>query len=298
MLPNFLIIGAPRSGTTTLYESLKRHPQIFMSPIKEPMFFILEGDTKEYVGPVLPKGFRDIEAYRSVFRGVREEKAVGEASPFYLFSPKAPPKIKKYIPQVKIIALLRDPVDRAYSHYMLHCMGQLEPLSDFREAVAAEKERIRKGWFIYWCYQGLGYYGKQIERYFSYFNPSQFRFFLLEDLIHSPDRLFREIFQFLGIDENIRIRKPEKYNSSGNLNNRFVRYMVLKPNIIKSALKKVLSEWTQYYLLTKFTNISLTKPPLSLEIRGQMIELFREDILKTQDLIQRDLSAWLEVKEL
>jgi hypothetical protein len=294
MLPNFLIIGAPRSGTTTLYESLKHHPQIFLSPVKEPMFFLMEGDTKEYVGPLIPKGIRDIEAYRSLFRDVREEKAVGEASPCYLFSPKAPPKIKKYIPHVKIIALLRNP----YSHYLLNRMGQIEPLSDFREAVAAEKERIRKGWFIYWCYQGMGYYGRQIERYFSNFNPNQFCFFLLEDLIHSPDHLFREMFQFLGIDENIRIPKPEKYNSSGNPKNQFVQDIVLKPSIIKSALKKVLSERMQYRLLTKFRNKSLTKPPLSWEIRGQMIDLFREDILKTQDLIHRDLSAWLAAKVL
>jgi hypothetical protein len=294
MLPNFLIIGAPRSGTTTLYESLKQHPQIFLSPMKEPMFFILEDETKTYIGPSHPHGSLDIHGYRSLFHGVRNQKAIGEASPCYLFSPKAPGKIKKYIPDAKILVILRNPVERAYSHFLFNRLGGIEPLADFSEAMAAEEDRLRKGWFIYWCYQGMGYYGRQIERYFSSFDPQQFRFFLFEDLLDAPAELFRGIFKFLGVDESVRIAKPEKYNSSGTPRSRIVHDLLNRPSLLKSPLKKVLSTKNQYRLLTKFVNRNLQKPPLDEEVRRRLTALYREDLLKTQDLIHRDLSSWLE----
>jgi len=294
-LPNFLIIGAPRSGTTTLYESLKHHPQIFLSPKKEPMFFILE-DKKTYSGPDIPTGPDDIDKYRSLFRGVRDEKAIGEATPCYLYCPEVPLRIKELIPDVKFIAILRNPIDRAYSHFLYNRMIGREPLVDINEALAAEEDRIRQGWFMYWCYRGMGYYGRQIERYFSHFDPRQFRFFLLEDLKNAPEDLFRETFQFLVVDDSVRIPKPEKYNSSGFPVNQAVQELIVKPNVLKHLLKKLLPEKTQYRLLTKFLNRNLHKPSLTWDNRRQLIACYKEDILKTQDLIHRDLSSWLEPK--
>ena len=293
MLPNFLIVGAPRCGTTTLYKSLKQHPQIFLSPLKEPMFFILEGDYQIYPGPDRPEGPREIADYRSLYSDVRSEKAIGEASPCYLSSTVAPIKIKKYIPDIKMIALLRNPVDRAYSNFIFNRLVGREPLADFSEAVAAEEDRAKNGWFKYWDYMEAGFYGMHIERYLSYFRPHQFRFFLFEDLINTPDTLFRNAFQLLGVDENVQIAKPEKFNSSGIPRSRIVQDFIDKPSIIKAPLKKILSKGMQYRLLTKFTNRNLKKPLLSQEIRNQLLALFREDIVKTQDLINRDLSAWL-----
>ncbi len=291
-LPNFLIIGAPRSGTTTLYESLKQHPQIFLSSVKEPMFFILE-EKKTFIGPDLPKGPADIEEYRSLFRDARDEKAIGEGSPCYLYSPEAPRRIKDLIPDVKFIAILRNPIDRAYSHFVFNRLVGREPLSDFRKAIAAEEDRLRQGWFMYWCYLGMGYYGAQIERYFSHFHPRQFRFFLMDDLMHTPEDLFQEVFRFLEVDEGVRISKPEKYNASGIPVNRTVQELLVKPNVVKQQLKKILSEKTQYQILTKFINRNLRKPSLDPEVHRQLISSYREDILKTQDLIHRDLSSWL-----
>ena len=295
MLPNFLVIGAPRCGTTTLYECLKQHPQIFMSPLKEPMFFILEDDHQKYVGPAHPTVSRNIDGYQSLFQNVRGESAIGEASPCYLFSERAPGKIKKYVPNVKIIIMLRNPVDRSYSHFLFNRLGGIEPLASFEAALAAEEDRIRKGWFIYWHYISMGYYGQQIERYFSYFDRTQFRFFLLEDLIREPAKLFREVFQFLGVEDTVRIEKPEKYNSSGEPRSRIVHDLISKPSILKTPLKKILSTRTQYRLLTIFINRNLEKPPLSRAMRSRMIELYRKDILKTQELIHRDLSPWFEL---
>jgi hypothetical protein len=297
MLPNFLIIGTPRSGTTTIYESLQQHPQIFLSPLKEPMFFILEGEKDLFPGPVSPIGPRDIHAYRSLFDHATREKAIGEASTLYLFSQKAPLRIKKYLPEVKFIAILRNPVDRAFSHFMHNRLAGTEPIADFEEAMSVEEERIRRGWFCFWSYRGVGFYGQQIERYFSHFDRRQFQFFLFEDLIADPAVLFTKFLQFLGVDEAFRIRPHEKYNPSGVPRNRFLHAFLSKPNFIKNQLKRILPEKTQYNLLTRFMNRNLAKPRLSTEVRRRILAVYREDIMKTQDLIDRDLSSWLSLEQ-
>lgn len=296
MLPNFLIIGAPRSGTTTIYEGLKKHPQIFLSSLKEPMFFILEGEKELFPGPQNPIGPRELNGYRELFKDVQREKAVGEASTFYLFSPKAPLRIREYLPDAKLIAIFRNPVDRAYSHFLTNRLAGTEPIADLEEAMAAEEERIQKGWFLFWCYRGMGFYGRQIERYFSHFDRRQFRFFLFEDLIADPALIFSAISRFLGVDETVRIRLPEKYNPSGVPRIRLVHDFLNKPNFIKSQFKRILPEKTQYNLLTKFMNRNLAKPPLHPDVRRRILAIYREDILKTQDLIQRDLSSWLSLE--
>jgi hypothetical protein len=296
MLPNFLIIGAPRSGTTTIFESLQQHPEIFLSPLKEPMFFILEGEKELYPGPLSPIGPRDLDAYRSLFDGVTHEKAVGEASTLYLVSPKAPIRIKKYIPEAKFIAIFRNPVDRAYSHFLLNRLAGTETIADLEEAMDAEEERIRQGWFHFWSYRGVGYYGKHIERYFASFDRERFKFFLFEDLIASPAELFSDIFRFLGVDETFCIRPREKYNPSGVPRSQIIHDFLSQPNFIKNQLKLILPEKTQYNLLTRFMNRNLAKPALRMEVRSRILAIYREDILKTQDLIGRDLSSWLSLK--
>jgi hypothetical protein len=297
MLPNFLIIGAPRSGTTTLYETLKQHPQIYLSPVKEPMFFILEGEQRTFPGPKSPTGTTTIAAYRRLFRGVRQETAVGEASPCYLFSRQAPRRIKQYIPDAKLIAILRNPVERAYSHFAFHRLHGEEPLADFEAALAAEQERERMGWFCFWAYRGMGCYGRQIERYASLFARRQMRFFLFEDLLSDPAALCADIFRFLGVSDTVRIRSGGRHNPSGMPRNRGMHAFLTRPNIIKQALKRVLSEKTQYNLLTMLMNRNLRKPPLDREVRRRVLVMFREDILRTQDLIGRDLSHWLTPAE-
>ena len=240
-----------------------------------------------------PRGPRDLSSYRYLFQGAKPQQAVGEASIYYLFSPKAPLRIKKYLPKAKFIVILRNPVDRAYSHFLHNRLLEKEPIADFEDALNAEEERIRQGWFIFWSYRGAGYYGTQIERYFSIFDREQFRFFLFEDLIANPANLFQQIFRFLGVDGSVRIQLPDKFNSSGIPRNKILHDFLNKPNFIKSQLKRILPEKAQYNLLTRFMNRNLAKPALNAEVRRRLLGTYRDDIVKTQDLIHRDLSSWL-----
>jgi hypothetical protein len=291
--PNFLIIGAPRSGTTTLYQNLKKHPEIFMSSVKEPMFFIFEG------GVILPdpllvkECIRDWNAYQSLFGGSKDAKAIGEASTYYLYSEKASRTIPHYLPDVKLIAILRNPVSRAYSHFLFNRLRGIEPVSDFNEALAMEEERIRHGWFMFFHYQGIGLYSRQIERYLSIFPRERFLFLLFDELSRSPADSFHKIFQFLRVEEIIQDVSKTRYNISGIPRNRRWHDFLMGPNPVKRLLKKVLPDSVQSRILTNLTERNLATPPMRDDIRLRLIKRYRDDILKTQELIRIDLSAWM-----
>ena len=183
IMPNFLIIGAAKSGTSAIYHYLKQHPQIYMSPIKEPYFFAFEGEKLNFQGPGLTineSSIKEIESYRNLFQGVSDEVAIGEASTLYLYIPKAPTLIKQYVPNIKLIAILRNPVDRAYSSFMHLIRDQQEPITDFAQALKAEESRIQNNWGFLWRYQDIGFYSVQLKRYFEKFDRSQIKVYLYD----------------------------------------------------------------------------------------------------------------------
>ena len=174
-LPNFLIIGAMKSGTTALYYYLAQHPQVYMSPVKEPNFFCSEGQASR------EDTVARLETYQGLFKDVSDEKVIGEASHCYLYEPEAAVRIQQYLPDAKFVAVLRDPVDRAYSHFLHMVRNGTEPLTDFAQAlreeeVGAHRERSPQD------YIGRGLYYDQLKRYFDTFGQDQVRVYLYEDL--------------------------------------------------------------------------------------------------------------------
>lgn len=173
IFPNFLIIGAAKSGTTSLYHYLKQHPEIYLSPVKEPKFFCFYQEKLDWQGPGDQKAIlnyvTDIDQYFSLFEGVRNETAIGEATPWYIYSESAVKKIKAFIPDAKLIAILRDPAERAYSHFLHLLREGREPLADFQDALDAEEERTRRNWGWTWQYKSRGLYYSQLKKYFDTF---------------------------------------------------------------------------------------------------------------------------------
>jgi hypothetical protein len=148
-LPNFFIIGAPKSGTTALYDSLKQHPEIYMSPVKEPHFFALNEQPPVWAGPA-GSYLRQTAVWRPrdyfmLFAGVTNQCTVGEASTRYLRSPLAAQRIKQYLPESKLVAILRQPADRAYSDYVFRIQHGWEAVASFTEALELEDSRRAKG---------------------------------------------------------------------------------------------------------------------------------------------------------
>jgi hypothetical protein len=315
-LPNFIIIGAGKSGTTALYYYLKQHPQIYMSPVKEPRFFAFEPGDLDFGGPGDMELHRstivNLEDYRALFRDVSGELAVGEASPVYLCSPKAAGRIKSFVPDARLIAIFRHPVDRAYSHYLHLIRDGDESLTDFSQALQAEEKRVRDNWEYRWRYREVGFYSVQLRRYLDIFDRSQMKTYLYEDFDTDPQSVLRDIYRFLGVDDTFVADTSVRYNASGVPRSKFVHAVLSK---LQKATQATFDRAPQQESVTQATlprrlgkspwlekarhfgiglkNRNLVKPPLIPEVRQQLLEDYREDILKLQELIQRDLSHWL-----
>lgn len=294
-LPNFLIIGAAKAGTSSLYYYLKQHPQVFMSAIKEPKFFALEGESLDYKGPdrgININSVNNLADYQKLFEGVADEVAVGEASPMYLTSPKAPANIKRYIPDVKLIAILRNPVDRAFSSYTHLIRENLETLS-FEAAVEAEPERIANKWSHLFYYTQNGYYASQVKNYLENYDTENIKIYLYEDLIQDTPKLVDELYGFLGIDRSF---SPDlsKRNVSGIPKSRFLHSLFRKDNVVKDSLKRFFPKEMRRQIAEDVLRRNLgAKPELDNRMRDRLTSLYRKDILELQDVLHRDLSGWL-----
>jgi hypothetical protein len=289
-LPNFLIIGAQKAGTSSLYYYLKQHPDVYMSPVKEAHFFDLaEGRDFRNTIPHIT----GIEDYRALFRGVSKEKAVGEASPSYIYVPGTPERIRDHIPAAKLIAILRNPVDRAYSAFLHTLRSGREPLTDFARALRAEETRIRDNWHPVFHYRERGFYHVQLKRYFDLFGRDRIRVYLHEDLKADPLGLLRDIFRFLGVDEAFAPDTSVRYNVTGLVvpKNRAVYPLVRRLGTLKPVLRRLLPFGARKRIKGQ---VFAEPPPLAPEVRRALREGYREDIVKLEGLIGRDLSGWLD----
>ncbi|GJL56739.1 MAG: hypothetical protein NPIRA02_38710 [Nitrospirales bacterium] len=317
-LPNFLIIGAQRSGTTSLYHYLEQHPEIYMSPIKEPKFFVFDGETPQFHGSsgtdeskaryeaIRKKSITNFDDYSALFRAVSGQKAVGEASPHYLYCPRSAQRIKKHLPEVKLIVILRNPVDRAYSNFFLKIqIAERQFLENFEQAVQDEKNRrVEDIWDGGKHYIRKGFYHSHLTRYYDIFDPKQIKVYLYEDLNNHLSHLMQDIFRFLNVNESFipdtstRFTESAHYIAQNALENSLLvkkwpksLARTLLPNKVRSGIKQKLMSYF------KSKNQDFIKPQLPTELRQQLIEVYREDITMLQQLIQRDLSQWLEIKK-
>ncbi|HEY9849893.1 MAG TPA: sulfotransferase [Leptolyngbyaceae cyanobacterium] len=311
-MPNFLIIGAPKAGTTALYQYLKQHPQIYMSPVKEPGFFAFEGmkldsgmpfdrslkerptDSIERYQYLISNAITDLETYQDLFASVSNQIAIGEASPGYLYHPKACERIHHYIPDAKLIAILRHPVDRAYSSFVHRVQQNLEPITDFNQVIQKEDFRVKDVWWGTRHYVRVGFYCAQIKRYLDTFDKQQLKVYLYEDLASNPVKLIQDIFQFIGVDETVVPDVSTKHLVSGIPKSKFWHNFLNRKSPIKDILKQLIPAKIGKQITSDLRKRNLTKPPLSPDIRRQLIEVYKEDILNLQDLIDRDLSIWLK----
>jgi hypothetical protein len=299
VMPNFLIIGAAKAGTTSLYYYLNQHPEIYLPPLKEPHFFSYEGEELHFKAPgdrealINQSAITKLQDYQNLFSQISTEKAVGEASPSYLYVPKAAERIKFYIPDAKLIAILRHPVDRAYSAFLHQYRASVAQgfagLSDFAQALEEEETFIRDNWMPLYHFKNGGFYCAQLKHYYTFFHPDQIKIYLYEDLTKNSAGMLQDIFRFLEVDDSFSPDVSVKANISGVPRNN-VLYKLFKNNAIKSLLKPFLPKG----IGQMFDQYMLSKPKLSPEVRQLLIDAYREDILKLQDLIQRDLSKWLQ----
>ncbi len=307
-LPNFIVIGAAKSGTTSLYRYLREHPEIYMPPIKEPEFFSFMGkkiDPKDFKQAPANFAVTDWNEYHSLFKDGEGKKAIGEASPGYIYSQEAPGRIKEHIPHAKLIAILRDPAVRAYSHFNMRLNKShadvVDPVKDFEEVLAAENYRIGEGWGPGYHYRARGFYYEQLKRYYDLFPAEQIRVYLYEDLRRDPAAVMKDIFQFLGVDDTF-VPDFKKIHNKGRyqavVKNRVWHDFLTRGNPVKTLLKPLFNSETRQGVKKFLVNKNMTSAPaaeksgLDPQIRRGLVDIYKEDILKLEKLIGRDLSAW------
>jgi hypothetical protein len=299
-LPNFLIIGAAKSGTSSLYAYLEQHPEIFMSPIKEPHFFSFDSVSRITSGPgdTISQAITSLDDYKHLFDNVKTEKAIGEASTSYLYRPESVKRIYELIPDVKLIAILRHPAERAFSAYMHVVRDQREVAKNFEQALAMEPMRKQANWDPIWHFTSVGFYYNQLDRYFRFFQKDQIKIFLYDELVNDPSSLLRNIFEFLNVDANFNVDTSIKINVSGKQKSEFIyslsKTLFNSPNPIRWISRQVIPKRWRYLVTNWIRNLNLKKQQIPYQIREELINLYREDILRLECLINKDLSHWLE----
>ena len=287
-LPEFIILGAGKSGTTSLYKYLQQHPNVFFPEKKELYFFAFEGEDK-------PEGMiTQFDRYQAMFESAPEEKVIGEVSSVYLFRPRAAERIHHYLPKAKLIAILRNPADRAFSDYLMHVGNNHFSIIDSKTGKPKEFAKIVKNrsYFIQ-----IGFYYEQLKRYYDRFDADQIKVYLYDDLVTDSQSLVRDLFEFVGVEPDFAPDMSQRHKVSGIPKNRMLNDLVMKKNPIRSLAAKVLKPFMSASVRDRIRNninkSNLERPQLSGEMRQEMIEIYREDILQLQDILQRDLTAWM-----
>jgi hypothetical protein len=312
-IPDFILVGAAKAGTTALAHYLDEHPQVYLSPIKEPNYFSKSDIHPEFFRELLkdrlslfnienylaetklkPRHSAYItnrEDYRALFREAGNNKITGEGSVSYLWSPSAAKEIFNSNPDTKIIIVLRNPVERAFSHYLMDLRINFTSLP-FRDALEQDLKSEHKSWNASSQYVELGMYAEQVKRYLDLFPALQIKIILHEDLKKSALKTIQDTYTFLGIDKEFVPNLAERHNESFLFRNatinalyRRVRLVQWIKNNVGKSLKRNLRN-----ILSKKGSL----PLLQQAEKDLLLPYFRDDILKLQNLINRDLSSWLK----
>jgi len=296
--PDFLVIGAAKSGTSALYNQLAAHPQVFMSPVKEPNFFALRHRGADFQGPsdadtINRRSVADPEEYRKLFSRAADERASGEASTLYLYSPAAAAEIRRFNPAMKLIALLRNPVERAFSSYR-HLVRDGRETESFAGGLDAEEDRIAAGWSHIWHYTRAGFYAQQLERFREAFPDDQLAVFTYDSFSAQPETVLREIFAFLGVDPEVLPDTSRRYNVSGRPRFGLLHRLVIQQNPLKSMLRPFIPRALRKRVVTatQSWNVVADAPQIEPAVRDRLNALFADEIDRLESDLGLDLAAW------
>jgi len=298
-LPNFLIVGAAKCGTSSLHNYLNQHPDVFMPSyneqgmkVKEPRFLI-----KDLVKDRLHNGVWDLKSYQALFNNVINEKAIGESTVLYLYYyNEAIKNIKKYLgDDVKIIIILRNPLDRAFSAYTHVSRSLKEPLS-FEEALEVEENRLENDETLtpMVMYKDMGLYHDMVNAYVE--NFKNVHVIMYVDFQQNTKEVVKKTLAFLGILRSEELDTHSKHNVGGkSWRFSFLKQFFMKDNFIKKELRVIFPKtlrkrfrvFSEYFLKEKVK-------PIKPETKKELISFFRNDVEKLEKLLNIDLKNWKE----
>lgn len=294
MLPNFVLAGITRGGTTSLYYYLKQHPEIGFPDMKEPKYFSSLGLDLPQKGPgdinVYKKMILSFEDYQKLYKNIDGYKVVGDASSPYLYHYDVTAKaIKEKLGDVPILVMLRNPIERAYSAYSNHVRDGREN-ETFEKALELENSRVNSNWDMMWAYKDVGRYAKPIEVYLATF--SKVKVLIFDEFIQDPQKYLKEIFIFLGVDPNVEIDTSQKYSHSGKPKNWFFSLLSNKKYTFMGDLRKIVMSLVPRKYLEKIASKMFDKSDIDPKIREQLQKFYKKDVEHLEQLINKDLSYW------
>ena len=313
ILPTFIVVGANKGGTTSIYHYLKQHKQVYLSPVKEPHFFSKDIDVNlfkrefaqnklqdidKYVNGEMKEEFhaafiRDIEQYKKLFSKVQDQKAVGELSTSYLFSEVAAKEIKALIPDCKIIICLRNPFDRAYSHYRMNLWTGNSNEFDFYKALVEDYDYKPKVWGNAHLYTEIGLYYQQVKRYLDLFGKDNVKIIFTEDMKKNAAQVVKELYEFIGVDSSFVPDTSTRYNEVFTPKYKNITWFLNKSGI-RPLMKRLSPQVLKNIFVKVFYKGKGDKGEIPANAKQFMLEKFSEDISKLSVLLNKDLSNWIK----
>ncbi len=295
-MPDFLVIGVAKSGTTSLYAYLNQHPQIAMSAVKEPNFFEfgeLDQSPSLTVSP-RPSAVQTLSQYQALFANLPAESVCGEASPSN-FQARACERIHRYLPDAKFVCLLRQPIDRAYSAYAMHFRSGIELEPDFYRAYQRSSQRwenhleprsnarFHAAWYV-----------SRLQDWFSRFPRQQFHIGLYDDLKADPLGVMRSIYRFLEVDSSFTPNTTQIHNPGIGVRSTWLPRLIGQNIPFKRWARKIVPPPLRQKVVRGLLYLNQAPlPPLDPQLRRELTRPQHDDILRLQDLIGRDLTHWL-----
>ena len=297
--PNFFIVGAPRSGTTSMYEYLRLHPDVFMPDQKEPHYFASDFQGRKFD---ICRG--DIQKYYALFAEAATEKAIGEASVHYLQSRVAAQEIHDFNPDARIIIMLRSPVDMLYSYYFRQFYSGCEDIPSFADALDAEPDR-RQGKrlprSLYIMPEALYYsevprYAEQVERYFDVFGHEQVHIIIYDDFRQDTARAYRDTLAFLGVDPDFQI-DFKRANANKRPRNLFVQRVLNNPLLMTIGGRMPVLALPLYRAIRRVNTEHFKREPMDAALRRRLQQQFLPEMERLSALLGRDVTYWCRAEE-
>jgi Sulfotransferase family len=303
-MPDFLVIGAPKAGTTALHAALARHPGLYMSAIKEPKFFLSDGPPPTKGGPGDALTYREHvwrrPDYEALFDPAPPGTLRGESTPLYLYDQAAMRRIRDTLPDARLIVIVRDPVERAHSNWTHLWSAGLEPVGDFIAACAQEENRIAAGWASFWHYVGLGRYGEQLEYLFTLFPREQVLVLRYRLLVDEPQLSLDRICAFLGVETGVLTEIP-RHNVTSHpeptLSHRAVSLAQRTATAVGTKIPGLTAATLTGPLERYLQRHSRERQPLSWEQRQELLPRFETDLKLLEDLLGESFADWSQPRE-
>jgi hypothetical protein len=294
-LPDFIVIGAPKAGTTSLFFYLAQHPDIFLPQQKELHYFTSKHLETSTAGPGDRAALHEVcnsrKAYEHHYKQVGTQTCIGEVSPSYLYFSSVASQMKQELGHIKIIVSLRDPIQKAFSQYM-HLVRDNRETLDFFEALQTESQRRKQGWSDFWAYAESSLYSQHLKRYLEVFGQDNIKVIIFEEMTKNPQGTMQDVFKFLGLDP-IELKTDTSYNPSGKPHSKFLATLLSRPNPVKTFLKSILGREVSARLQQGALKLNMgDKLVISEEAKHYLRNYFSEDVAILEQILGRKLD-WM-----